>query len=330
MDALVESLRSLAEPTRLRIAAALRHCELTVTDLCKVLGQSQPRVSRHLRLLCDAQVLDRQQQGSRAFYRPASVGVGREVFDAIEALLDNDDPTVHRDLQRVDEIRAARKAAAQTYFDNIAADWERVRSLHASDDKIEAAVLRAAGPSSIRDLLDIGTGTGRMLEVFADRIDHGLGIDLNSQMLDAARSRLDDRGLAHCRVRQADILNLDIEPGSFDVAVLHHVLHFLDNPEAALIESAATLRPGGKLIIADFAPHDLEILRTDYSHFRLGFSEEEMADWLAAAGLLDIKAQHLKPQRKNKAADTGTLTVTVWVATQHADAPSTYQLEAAS
>lgn len=329
MEDLLGALKAVAEPTRLRIVAAIRHCELTVSDLCLVLGQSQPRVSRHLKLLCDAGVLVRHSQGTRAFYRATSTGIGEMVLTALGSMIDDDDPVLRRDAARLDEIRAERSEVAQNYFAEIAADWDRVRSRHVSDDKLETKLLQLVSPKSdtIGDLLDIGTGTGRMLELFAGRIDRGLGIDLNPQMLDAARSRLDEGGLTNCAVRQGNVYNLDVAPGEFDVAMLHHVLHFLDDPESAIREAAASVRPGGTVVIVDFAPHELDFLRTDYAHYRLGFAEEELSQWCAAAGLRDVKAHHLKP----KAGDSDQhLTVTIWVGTQNPDAPSTYRLEAAS
>ncbi len=339
MEDLLSALKAIAEPTRLRIVAATRRCELTVSDLCHVLGQSQPRVSRHLKLLCEADVLTRHSQGTRAFYRPAATGQGAALLAALETLLDETDPTLQRDLARVEGIRVDRSEAAQKYFAEIAADWDRVRTRHVSDEKLEAKLLdlatdRSSDAGPLRDLLDIGTGTGRMLELFASHIDRGLGVDLNPQMLDAARSRLDQQGLTNCAVRQGNVYNLDVAPGEFDVAVLHHVLHFLDDPETAVREAAASVRPDGKVIIVDFAPHDIDFLRTDYAHHRLGFAEDEISEWCRTAGLIEIETHSLTPKNAKKPSKAGDsdqiLTVTIWVGTQNPDAPSTYRLEAAS
>lgn len=329
MDDVLSALKAVAEPTRLRIVAAIRHCELTVSDLCQVLGQSQPRVSRHLKLLCEADVLVRQSQGTRAFYRAAHTGPGATLLSSLDGLLDKDDPVLQRDLARLDQIRKERSQIAQGYFAEIAADWDRVRTRHVSDEKLEAKLLTLvlSGDDRVTEFLDIGTGTGRMLELFAGHIDRGVGIDLNTQMLDAARSRLDQQGLSNCSVRQGDVYNLDVASGEFDVAMLHHVLHFLDDPETAVREAAASVRPGGKVVIVDFAPHEIDFLQTDYAHYRLGFAEEEITQWCSSAGLLNIETHHMKP----KAGDSDQiLTVTIWVGTQNPDAPSTYRLEAAS
>lgn len=325
MDDLLLALKGAAEPTRLRLLAVLARCELTVGELCRVVGQSQPRVSRHLRLLCEAGLLDRHPQGTSAFYRPTRDGEGRRLFDALLPLLDLDDPTIARDLERLTVIRAERADAAAEYFESIASDWDRMRDLHVADAEVEAMLRESVDDLRVRDLLDIGTGTGRVLEVFADRIDHGLGIDLSREMLDLARSRLDQRGLTHCGVRHGNIYELDLPAGSIDVATLHHVLHFLDDPARAIAEAARSLRPHGRLLIVDFAQHGYERLRDEHAHHWLGFSDEEVAEWCENAGLLDVVTTHLTPT-----TELEPLTVTLWVARQRSDAPSLLDLEVAS
>lgn len=327
MEELLAGLRAAGEPTRLRILAVLSRTELTVSDLCRVLGQTQPRVSRHLKLLCEAGLLVRHTQGTRAFYRPAAAGPGRRLFDAILPLIDADDPTLGRDRSRLATIRAERAEQAASYFESIAADWDRMRGLHVADADVEEAMLGAIEGMTVHDLLDIGTGTGRVLEIFADRIEHGLGLDMSRQMLDLARSRLDQLGHRHCAVRHGNVYDLALDVGSMDVAVLHHVLHFLDDPGGAIAEVARVLRPEGRLLIVDFAPHHYESMRSDFAHHWLGFGDDEVEAWCEAAGLVDVAARHLRPK-----TDPGQepLTVTIWSATQRASAPSLYHLEAAS
>ena len=330
MDDLLHALRAAGESTRLRILVVLSRSELTVGELCRVLGQTQPRVSRHLRLLCEAGLLERHSQGTSAFYRPARAGSGRPLFDALMPIIDDNDPSVSSDLRRLAIIRAERADAAAAYFEAIAADWDAMRTLHVADDEVEAAMLAAVEDVEIRQLLDVGTGTGRVLEIFADRIEHGLGLDLSNQMLDLARSHLDQLGHRHCSVRQGNAYDIGVESGSIDVAVLHHVLHFLDDPLTALAEVVRTLRPGGRLLIVDFAPHNFASMQTDYAHHWLGFDDREIIDWCTDLGLVDVRAQHLKPQPQTEtAAADELLTVTLWVATQRADATAHQQLEAA-
>ena len=310
MDELLAPLKAIGEPTRLRILAILARTELTVNELCTVLGQSQPRVSRHLKLMCDAGVLVRHSEGTSAFFRPRTSGTGAHVIGALEPLIDRTDPSVIRDFERLDAVRAERAAVASEYFERIASDWDKMRSLHVSDSVVEEALLAATDGVNITDLIDIGTGTGRMLEIFADRIVRGLGIDLSREMLNLARTHLDKLRLAHCSVRFGNVYDLDIEPGTVDVAILHHVLHFLDDPRGAIAEAARTLRPSGQLLIVDFAPHDVEALRTEHAHRRLGFGEGEVSAWCESAGLDLTSTSHLLPG----AATEPALGVFLWVA----------------
>ncbi|MEM7274439.1 MAG: metalloregulator ArsR/SmtB family transcription factor [Actinomycetota bacterium] len=310
-------LRAAGEHTRLRILALLDQGELTVSELCRILGQTQPRVSRHLKLLVDAGLLDRHSEGTSAFYAPTRVAPGRAMLDAVLSLVDLQDPTLTADHQRLDAIRAERAEAAGHYFEQIAERWDGVRSLHVADTDVEEALLRAAtdhriddGP--IRSLLDIGTGTGRILELFANRIDRGLGIDLSKAMLNLARTNLTRAGHDHLSVRHGNIYAPEIVPGSYDLAVLHHVLHFLDEPYAAINAAVDGLRPGGLLIIVDFAPHQLESLRTDHAHRRLGFTDQEIAAWCEDAGLNRIEVSHLVPTTAGTTDDL--LTVGLWTA----------------
>ena len=246
MEDLLQALRATGEATRLRIVAVLARTELTVGELCQVLGQSQPRVSRHLKLLCEAGVLERHAQGTRAYFRPARTGLGRSVFDAIVPLIETGDADLRRDLRRLATIRDDRAAAASTYFASIATDWDRMRTLHVADETVEAAMLDLVDDLEIGDLLDVGTGTGRVLEVFAPHIRRGLGLDLSQPMLDVARSRLDAPEFRHCLVRSGDVYRLNVDVGAFDVAVLHHVLHFLDDPASAIDEVAQAVGADGR------------------------------------------------------------------------------------
>lgn len=329
---LLEALRAAGEPTRLRILAVLDGGELTVSELCRVLGQSQPRVSRHLRLLCEAGVLERHAEGTSAFYRLTSDGIGHDLAAALLALLDRNDPPLERDGARLSSIRSERAAAAADYFESVASRWDAIRNLHVADEDVERALLAAVGERPIERLLDIGTGTGRILELFADRVGTGLGIDLSREMLNVARSRLDQRRLTNCSVRQGSVYDLDVAPASIDVAVLHHVLHFLDDPAAAIAQAANVLRPDGALIVVDFAAHTRGELRTDFAHRRLGFSDEQVSMWCAAAGLPAVTSRHFAP---TTAAGEEPLVVTLWTAEQrtparHRAPSSTHTLEAAS
>ena len=326
METLLNGLRAAGEHTRLRLLALLAGSELTVSELTRILGQSQPRVSRHLKLLADAHLVERIQEGAWAFYRLADRGPARPLLTALAALLPADDPDLIRDFQRLETVKQERAAAAAAYFRDIAKSWDRIRDLYAAESDVEKAMLAAAGDEPAGTLLDLGTGTGRILEVFSERIGRGIGIDTSREMLSVARANLEKQSLRHCQVRHGDIYNLPVPTGSVDVVTIHHVLHFLDDPAAAIGRAAEALRPRGRLLIVDFAPHSLEILRSEYAHRRLGFGDAEVSDWCRAAGLEDMGVEHLVVTGAN---DAEKLTVSLWSGMQRADAPAHYELDVA-
>jgi ubiquinone/menaquinone biosynthesis C-methylase UbiE len=304
------ALKAAGEETRLRVLALLAEAELTVSDLTDILRQSQPRISRHLRLLAEARLIDRFREGSWAFFRLAEHGSTSDLARAVVARVDPTDPVIARDRERLAEVRAARVAAAQKYFKQHAAEWDRIRHLHAADEAVEAEIRKALSDRSIRSLLDLGTGTGRMLELLGADIDRGLGIDLSLDMLAFARARLDRAGLRHCSVRQGDVYDLPLPRDSFDVVIIHQVLHFLDDGARAVREAARVLRPQGRLLIVDFAPHDLEFLRDDHAHRRLGFAPETVAQWMEQTGLNVVLQRNLPPEP----GGDGKIAVSLWLA----------------
>jgi ubiquinone/menaquinone biosynthesis C-methylase UbiE/DNA-binding transcriptional ArsR family regulator len=306
--ALTTMLKAAGESTRLRILALIAEAELTVSDLTEILRQSQPRLSRHLRLLAEAGLVERFREGSWAFFRMGERGSPADIARAMIVRLDGNDPVIARDRERLAAVRAARATAAQNYFRRHAAEWDRIRKLHVADTAVEDAIRGALADKPIRSLLDLGTGTGRMLEMFAPDIERGLGLDMSLDMLALARARLDRAGIRNCSVRQGDIYDLALPRDSFDVVIIHQVLHFLDDSARAIREAVRVLRPGGRLLVVDFAPHDLEFLREEHAHRRLGFSGETVTQWLEAAGLDSVRQQTLPPGPQGKIA------VSLWLA----------------
>ncbi len=311
LDATLNIFRAVGEETRLRIMALLLRGELTVSELTQILGQSQPRVSRHLKILADAGLVERYREGSWMFYR-ATRNAG-EPAGAIRRMLagivDSDDRVVARDRDRFSQSREARNRAAAAYFEKNAADWNEVRRLHLPESDIEARMRALIGDERVKLFVDLGTGAGRMLELFADRYEQGVGFDLSREMLAVARANLERAGVSHAQVRLGDIFSAPVESGSADLVCLHQVLHYLAEPDAAVREAARLLKPGGRLLIADFAPHELEFLREEHAHRRLGFSDEEVKSWRKDAGLDLLAMESLSPQSGEKQK----LTVKLWL-----------------
>ncbi len=308
-EALNGALKAAGEGTRLRILALLAETELTVSDLTTILRQSQPRISRHLRLLAEAGLVERFREGSWAFFRLAERGGAAELARELITRLDPGDATLARDRERLTAVRAQRNAVAQAYFSRHAAQWDRIRRLHVADAAVEEAITAALADVPIHALLDLGTGTGRMLELLGPRIERGLGLDLSLDMLALARTRLDRAGLKHCSVRQGDIYDLALPKDTFDVVVIHQVLHFLDDGARAIDQAVRVLRPAGRLLVVDFAPHDLEFLRDEHAHRRLGFAPDTVAQWMKAAGLGVVLQKNLAPEP----ASEGKIAVSLWL-----------------
>jgi len=318
MEHLLATLRAVAEPTRLRLVILCARGELTVTELTQILGQSQPRVSRHLKLLCEAGLLDRFREGSWVFYRLSQSGPASALARQLVAACDDNDPTIGLDLQRLATIKQQRADLASAYFRENADQWDRIRSLYVDEREVEAALVEIIAVADARDLLDIGTGTGRMLEILAPRVEHALGIDQSREMLSIARVNLARAGLENGSVRLGDMYQLALPDSSFDAVVIHQVLHYADRPAAAIAEAARVLRPNGVLLLVDFAPHELEFLREEHAHRRLGFSDAEVAEWCRAAGLDPTPSRHLAGEP---------LTVVIWAAHRDAAAASRFAPE---
>jgi ubiquinone/menaquinone biosynthesis C-methylase UbiE/DNA-binding transcriptional ArsR family regulator len=305
LDDLLAALRAVAEATRLRLLVLCSKGELTVSELAQILGQSQPRVSRHLKLLCDAGLLDRFREGSWVFYRVGADTSASALALHLVALCNERDAAIALDLQRLSAIKRQRAERAAAYFSENAPHWDRIRSLYIDEREVEAALAEIVTAAAPRDLLDIGTGTGRMIEVLAPQVGQALGIDQSREMLAVARVNLERAGASNGMVRLGDMYQLPLPDASFDAVVIHQVLHYADRPATAIAEAARVLRPGGLLIVVDFTPHVLEFLRVEHAHHRLGFADAEVAEWCREAGLEPSPPRHLQGDP---------LTVALWAA----------------
>ncbi len=310
LNELVEVLKAAGETTRLRLLLLLSQADLTVSDLTEILGQSQPRVSRHLKLLLEAQLIERYQEGAWAYFRLGQDGPGAALALVLLKATSPDDATIQHDQDRLRAVKQARAKRASDYFAKSAAEWDEIRSLHVPEEKVEAALIKLVGDQPVDSMLDLGTGTGRILELFDGLYRKAVGVDASRDMLSVARTNLDKAGTAKASVRHGDIFNLPLDGQDFDLIAIHQVLHFLNEPQAAITEAARVLRPGGRLLIVDFAPHKLEYLQEKHAHMRLGFSHGVVNGWLKKAGLETENIVDLEPESGRRDA----LTVTIWLA----------------
>lgn len=309
MTPLLNIMRALADPTRMRITLLIRQLELSVSEVVQILGQSQPRVSRHIKILDEAGIAERRREGAWVFLRPGPM----LAHPAIEPLFrlpgTEDSRPVMRDLARLEEVRSARTEMAAAYFDAHAEQWDQIRSLHVAEAEVETAMRALLGEAPVGRVLDIGTGTGRMIELFARGAQRFVALDNSVEMLRLARAKL--AGLpdaasiqSHTEIVLGDFNALPFADGSFDTILFHQVLHYAQHPERAIAEAARVLSPDGRLMVVDFASHDLEELRSIHAHARLGFTDESMARAFSGAGLVPARTETLAG---------GKLAVKIWL-----------------
>jgi ubiquinone/menaquinone biosynthesis C-methylase UbiE len=312
MDELLVGLRAIAESTRVRLLFILSHGEFNVSELTQILGQSQPRVSRHLKLMVEAGMVSRHKEGNWVLFRLREEGLGGALSRAIVDMLPAHDEALARDLARLEDVKLQRAELAASYFSSNAENWERLRSLHVHEEDVEQAMQAIVGRQGIKTLIDLGTGTGRVLTLVAPLAEQAFGIDSSREMIAIARANVERSGLKQAQVRQGDIYALPFANATADLVTIHQVLHFLDDPARALTEARRILKPDGRLLIVDFAPHDLEHLRSEHAHRRLGLSTEQMMGWFQRAGLALKQHELLTPPWLK---DRTGLTVSLWLAT---------------
>jgi len=315
-DQTVEALSAAGEPTRLRILSLLAGEELSVMEMSRILNQSQPRVSRHLKLLTDSGLIERFPDGARVYYRLSHEGWARRLIDTILDLLADD--AGEADHRQLDTVREERQAAAASYFERVAPEWDRLRSLYVSESAVEAALDSVVGPGPFERVVDLGTGSGRMLTLVGKKARMSIGLDLSQNMLNIARANVSRAGLDKVELRHGDIFATRLPGESADLVIVHQVLHYLADPAAALAEAARLVAPGGRLVVIDFAPHQFEHLRDDHQHRRLGFSDTEIAGWMVEAGLTPLAPVALPPE--DHSAGRARLTVTIWSAVRASEA----------
>ncbi len=317
-DALLNALKAASDDTRLRLLVLLSQTEKNVKDLTEILGQSQPRLSRHLKLLTNANLIERFQEGSWVYYRLARGGPNATLIQEIIKTANLTDAPFANDQKAAEKLIAKRAQEAQTYFQTHAKDWDQIRKLYVKEEKVEQAMQSLLGKGPIDMLLDLGTGTGRILELFASQFKTGIGIDINNEMLRHARARLGRLNINSCELRQGDITNLKLKNACAETIIMHQILHFFAEPRDVCKEAARLLKPGGKLMIVDFSAHNNEQLRTNFAHQRLGFSENQIWNFLKAVGLKTLKFQQLSNTQPTKQTTTNknALNVSLWLASK--------------
>jgi len=246
MPLLLQALRAAAEPTRLRLLAICAEGELSVGEITQVIGQSQPRVSRHLKLLCDAGLLVRFRDHNRVFCRVPPKGAGAELVCFVLDLLDADDDKRQLDHQRTEQLKRKRARHASDYLSHLSDAYEGFTEI-----EVGSAIVQALSGDGLGELLDIGTGTGRILKLLGERAEHAVGVDISSEMLLVARSNLHAAGLDRCTVRPGDMYQLPFANDSFDTVTMDEVLREAERPSAVIAEAARILRPGGRLLIVE-------------------------------------------------------------------------------
>ena len=280
MEELLRQLRAAAEPTRLRIIALCGHAELSVGDFVAILGQSQPRVSRHLKLLVDAGLLIRNKEGSRAYYRLLESDKNAQLSQVLNDLMDESDPMLVLDLSRLGIIRSERARFVDNYFDEFAGEQSRLSQISADEELISQLLLQYVQQENIGELLDVGTGNGRMLLLLGSKIEKAIGIDNSREMLAIARTNLEQADLKNCQVRIGDMYRLPFAENRFGLITINSLLRYAEKPKDVLTEATRVLKPGGILFIVDFSDHGLTELRDEYGHRWLGFSKDEMLNML--------------------------------------------------
>ena len=307
MEKLLQGLRAAAEPTRLRIIALCGHAELSVTELVMILGQTQPRVSRHLKLLVEGGLLQRNKEGNRAYYRLSTEAEGADLARMLNDLMPGEDEVHALDLSRLSSVKADRVRYAESFLDPYSQEIIELRGMWPPDEVIDKCILALLKDRSIQNLLDLGTGAGRILRTIAPFVVKGTGIDNSLEMLSIARARLDQDGIKNCQVRVGDMYRLPFKKNSFDLITINSLLRYADEPKKVIAEAARVLEKKGALLIVDLAAHDLSALRDEYGHSWLGFSEAEMVEMLSEENLTVDRVKHIDGQK---------LSVCIWLASE--------------
>lgn len=286
-------LANLADTTRTRLLLVLEGQEFTVGELCTVLQMPQSTVSRHLKVLIEDGWLVAVPDGTSRRYRMAARGLDAEAAELWALVRQRSArlPAARQDASRVRAVLTSRRSRSQEFFASAASDWDRLRRDMFGERIDLQALLGLADPDWVAG--DLGCGTGRVAESLAPFVRRVVAVDSSREMLLAAGDRL--REVDNVDVREGRLEALPLDDGELDVALMFLVLHYVVHPETALAEAARTLRPNGRLLIADMTPHDRRAYQHDMGHAWLGFECQQVAGWLRDAGLNSITYHELPP-----------------------------------
>lgn len=283
---MLDLLKALADPCRLRLVAVLLRAEFTVQELTQILDMGQSRISRHLKILSEAGVLSVKRQGTWSYYR---VGEDSAFFCAIRPAFERELeqlPQRREDLAAVALALEARRRRSLEFFDQHARTWDVLSRTLLPVPQYQERLLSLV--PTVDTLLEIGVGTGALLPDLSRRAAKVIGVDHSPAMLDEARRRLDHAGNSAAELRLGEMTHLPLADGGAGCVVANMVLHHAADPQAVLAEITRVLKPGGILVLADLARHEREWAREQLADQWLGFEEEELRGWLQGAGLGSI------------------------------------------
>ncbi len=291
VDTVIEGLKAAGEPTRLRLLCICSRGEFTVSEIHEIVDQSQPRVSRHLKLLCNAGLLERHREQHWVFYRVPQRGKGAELARILLSVVPDDDPQLELDRRRLSEVLDRRAEAARRFVEKTGLG----KGVAQLDDEasVDVLILRTLGDEPVGELLDIGTGTGRMLRLLGEHADRAVGIDISHAMLMLARSNLHAAGLDHLSVRHGNMYQLRFADQCFDTVTIDQVLFQAEQPGQVLREAARVLRPGGRLLLLEFLTETTIGLWEQDTGDLAVIDEGLLEDWYRDAGLRSIASRRL-------------------------------------
>jgi len=273
---IVTYFKALSDATRIRLINSLIHHELSVNEIVTLMKMGQSGISRHLKILMDAELLKCRRDGVWAFYSVSDVEPARKFIDSIHYLFQND-PILIEDLKKASQLIEDRKTSTIQFFDAVAADWDLIKREILGNFNLNQAILKYIDPC--KTVVDLGCGTGELIADLKQKASKVIGVDSSAKMIEETRKRfLSENDPPDLRLGELE--HLPLSDGESECAILSMVLHHVSSPDAAIAEIYRTLQPGGTFIIADLDKHDNETMRKSYGDRWLGFHRHEIENFL--------------------------------------------------